>query len=56
MLFAQHPHRFFQALEGHGIHAVADELLDDADALAVLPNALRFGVDPSEYARTIVIT
>jgi hypothetical protein len=33
----QHPHRIFQPFERQGIHAVADQLLNDADALAVLP-------------------
>ena len=45
-LFAQHSHRIFQALQGQREHAVADHLLDDADALAVLPHAQGFGVDP----------
>jgi len=31
-LFAQHAHRIFQALEGQRKHAVADQLLNDADA------------------------
>jgi hypothetical protein len=35
-LFAQHTHRIFQPFEGEREHAVADQLLDDADALAVL--------------------
>ena len=34
-LFAQHAHRIFQAFERERKHAVADQLLDDADALAV---------------------
>jgi len=36
----QHPHRIFQPFERQGIHAVADQLLNDADAdaLAVLPH------------------
>ncbi len=45
---AQHAHRIFQTFEGEGEHAVADHLLDDADALAVLPHAQGLGVDPSE--------
>ena len=49
MLFAEHAHRFFQTSERHGVHAVAHQLLDDADALAVLPNALRFWVDPRKF-------
>jgi len=48
-LFAQHSHGIFQALEGQREHAVADQLLNDADALAVLPNAQRLWVDPSEF-------
>ena len=36
-LFAQHAHDIFQALEDELKHAVADQLLDDADALPVLP-------------------
>ena len=48
-LFAQHAHGIFQALEGEREHAVADQLLDDADTLAVLPHAQGFGVDPSEF-------
>ena len=32
-LLAQHPHRIFQAFEREREHAVADQLLDDADAL-----------------------
>jgi hypothetical protein len=37
-LLAKHTHRIFQAFERQRKHAVADQLLDDADALAVLPN------------------
>ena len=43
-LFAQHAHGIFQALEGERKHAIADQLLKDADAdadaLAVLPLTL----------------
>jgi hypothetical protein len=38
----QHPHRIFQPFERQGIHAVADQLLNDADALAVLPITYEF--------------
>jgi hypothetical protein len=34
-LFSKHTHRIFQAFERQRKHAVADQLLDDADALAV---------------------
>ena len=34
-LLAQHTHRIFQAFERQRKHAVTDQLLDDADALAV---------------------
>jgi hypothetical protein len=37
-LLAQHAHCIFQAFERQRKHAVADQLLNDADALAVLPN------------------
>ncbi len=47
-LFAQHTHRIFQPFEGEREHAVANQLLDDADALAVLPHTQWLGVDPSE--------
>jgi len=33
-------HRIFQPLERQRKHTVADQLLDDADALAVLPYVL----------------
>jgi hypothetical protein len=33
--FAQHTHRIFQPFEGKRKHAVADQLLNDADALAI---------------------
>ena len=46
-VLAQHPDGIFQPFEGEREHAVADQLLNDADALAVLPHALRFWVDPS---------
>ena len=42
-LFAQHAHGVFQALQGQREHAVADHLLNDADALAVLPQELLRG-------------
>ena len=45
-LLAKHAHGVFQALQGQREHAVADQLLNDADALAVLPHAQGFGVDP----------
>ena len=47
-LFAQHSHGIFQALKGERKHAVADQLLNDADALAILPHAQGLWVDPSE--------
>ena len=37
-LFTQHTHRIFQPFKRQRKHAVADQLLDDADALAVLPH------------------
>jgi hypothetical protein len=49
MLVTKHAHRFFQTSEGHGVHAVAHQLLDDANALAVLPNALGRRVDPHKF-------
>ena len=48
-LFAQHAYGVFQALEGQRKYAVADHLLDAADALAVLPHIQGFGVDPREF-------
>jgi hypothetical protein len=43
--FAKHTHRIFQAFEGKRKHAVADQLLNDADAdadaLAILPKYQR---------------
>ena len=51
--FAQHAHRIFQPLEGQREHAVAHQLLDDGDALAVLPDALRLGVDPGELGEGV---
>ena len=53
MLFAEHAHRFFQTSEGHGVHAVAHQLLDDADTLPILPNALRLGIDPREFRECV---
>jgi hypothetical protein len=41
--FAQHTHRIFQSFEGKRKHAIADQLLNDADALAVLPQELLRG-------------
>jgi lipid-binding SYLF domain-containing protein len=34
-------------------HALVHQLLDDADALAVLPHALRLGVDPGELGEGV---
>ena len=48
-LLAQHSHGFFQAFEGERVHAVADDLLNDGNALAVLPDALGLGVDPCKF-------
>src|SRR6202012_86889 len=45
--FRQETHRTLEPLQGQRKHAVADELLDQRDALPVLPDALRFGVDPA---------
>ena len=45
---AQHAHGVLESLEGERKHAVADQLLDDADALSVLPDTHWLGVDPSE--------
>jgi hypothetical protein len=53
VLFAEHAHCFFQASEGHGVHAVAHQLLDDANALAVLPNALGLGIDPRKFRECV---
>jgi hypothetical protein len=47
--FAHGAHGIFQTLEGERVHAVAHELLNDGNALAVLPNALGLGVDPSKF-------
>jgi len=44
-LFGQHPHRIFQPFEGERVHALLHQLLHHADALAVLPDALGFGVN-----------
>ena len=55
MLFAKHPHRFFQTSERHGVHAVAHQLLDDANALAVLPNALGFGVFMTNHNHFVTV-
>jgi hypothetical protein len=52
-LFAHHAHGIFQTFEGKGKHAVAHELLNDGNALAVLPNALRLGVDPSVFGERV---
>ena len=52
-LFGQQPHGLFQPLERQRKHAVADELLDDADALAVLPYALRLRVDPCKLRKRV---
>lgn len=46
--FAEHAHRVSQPIEGHGVHALAHHLLDDGDALPVLPHPVWFGVDPGE--------
>ena len=47
-LFAELAHRLFQAAQREWVHALAHQLLHDADALAVLPHAQGLGVDPSE--------
>ena len=51
--FAQHTHRIFQAFERQRKHAVADQLLDDADAdadaKAVLPYELLRGGDSGKF-------
>jgi hypothetical protein len=52
-LFAHHAHGVFQTFEGQGEHAVAHELLNDGNALAVLPYALRLGVDPSIFGEGV---
>jgi hypothetical protein len=52
-LFAHHAHGVFQTFEGEGKHAVAHELLNDGNALTVLPNALRLGVDPSIFGEGV---
>ncbi len=46
---AHHAHGIFQTFQGQGEHAIAHELLNDRNALAVLPNTLRLGVDPSKF-------
>lgn len=50
---AQHPHGFFQAFERERVHAVADDLLNDGNALAVFPHALWFGVDPRKFGESV---
>ena len=52
-LFRQHAHRVFQALQGQRVHALAHELLDDADALSILPHALGLGVDPGKFGERV---
>jgi hypothetical protein len=52
-LFAHHAHGVFQTFEGEGEHAVAHELLNDSNALAVLPYALGLGVDPSIFGEGV---
>ena len=47
-LFGQRAHRLFQAAHGQRIHPVVHQLLDDADAVPVLPDALGFRVDPDK--------
>ena len=49
ILFRQHPHRIFQSPEGKRVHALLHQLLNDADALAVLPDAVGLGVDPGKF-------
>src|SRR5574337_843088 len=46
VLLAEQPHRGLEAGEREREHAVVRQLLHDRDALAVLPHALRLGVDP----------
>ena len=46
---AHHAHGIFQTFQGQGEHAIAHELLNDRNALAVLPNTLRLGIDPSKF-------
>ena len=48
-VLAQHPDGIFQPFERQRKHAVVHQLLDDADTLAILPNALRFWVDPRKF-------
>ena len=50
---AQHAHRLFQAFEGQGVHALTHHLLDDGDALTVLPDPLGFWVDPGEFRESV---
>ena len=50
---AQHAHRVFKALEREREHALAHQLLNDGNALPVLPHALRFGVDPSVFGEGV---
>ena len=53
VLLAQHPHGFFQAFECERVHAVADDLLNDGNALAVFPHALWLGVDPRKFRECV---
>src|SRR5574337_430294 len=46
VLLAEQPHRRLEPGEREREHAVVRQLLHDRDALAVLPHALRLGVDP----------
>src|SRR3954468_16063613 len=45
----QQTHRLFESLDRQRVHALVHQLLHDADRLAVLPHALRLGVDPHEF-------
>jgi hypothetical protein len=47
----EQPHRAFQPGQREREHALAGQLLDDGDALPVLPDALRLGVDPGELGK-----
>ena len=52
-LFREHSHCLFQPPQSQRVHALAHELLDDADALSILPHALRFRVDPGKFGERV---
>jgi len=50
---AQMAHRIFQPLQGQRKHVLTDQLLDQGNALAVLPDALGFRVDPGKLRKRV---